>query len=125
MMKATNSKEYDAAKRAAKKKLSNWKKTRWMVLPIVLPLVYFACYTSALTGLTHDVQVDSDYDQMQTNREFERREKILEFENTMFMTRVLTCSSCMENKLNSVEQEIEEGTAHVCGECQKGKKGIG
>ena len=96
-----------------------------MVLPFALPLVYFASYTSALTGLTHDVQVDSDYDQMQTNREFERREKILEFENTMSMTRVLTCSTCMENKLNSVENEIEEGTAHMCGECQKKKRGTG
>jgi len=125
MMKATNNKEYKAAKKAAKKKLINWEKTRRVVLPIVLPLVYFACYTSALTGLTHDVQVDSDYDQMQTNREFERREKILEFENTMSMTRVLTCSTCMENKLNSVQNEIEKGTAHECSGCKNKKKGTG
>ena len=87
-----------------------------MVLSIVLSLVYFVCYTSALAGLTYDVQVDSDYDQMQTNFDFERREKILEFENTMFMTQVLTCSTCVENKLNYVEKETEEGTTHVCSE---------
>ena len=88
MMKTMNSKEYYAAKRAAKTKLRNWKKTRWVVLPIVLPLVYFACYTSVLVGLTHNVQVDSDYDQVQMNPEFERREKILELKNTVYDTSV-------------------------------------
>ena len=60
---------------------------------------------------------------MQTNREFERHEKILEFENTMSMTLVLTCSTCMENHLNHVSKEMKEGFAHVCSGCQKKPKG--
>ena len=51
-----------------------------LVRTVALPLVYFASYTNEVRGITHNVEVKYDYDQMQTNREFERREKILEFE---------------------------------------------
>ena len=125
MMKTKNSREYYAAKRVTENNLSNWEEEGRLDLTIAMNLVYFAPYTNILKGITHNVQVEYDYDQMQTNQEIERHKKILESKNTMSMTRVLTCSTCMENHLNHVNNEMKEGTAHAFSEFQKTQMSTG
>ena len=119
MMEAKNSEEYYAAKRTKKSKLNNWQKPKRLLLVIALPLVYFAFCTNIIGENIFNVHLESVYDKMQTNRQFERHEKILEFENTMPKMRVLTCSTCMENHPIHVEKEKKEGTARVCHLCKK------